>query len=116
MQIRAADTRSCDSNDGVLRMQDLRHGFMVDADPQRPPVIHGEHRNESFLFRLLQTTSSLCLDYAPAPVAAGWGAPGWCALAVRRALRLLLLNRVVVLRYADRCAVLSEGAHSFPAR
>src|ERR687894_397062 len=76
MQIRAADTRSCDSNDGVLRMQDLRHGFMVDADPQRPPVIHGEHRNESFLFRLLQTTSSLCLDYAPAPVAAGWGGAG----------------------------------------
>src|SRR5919112_6367555 len=76
MQIRAADTRSCDSNDGVLRMQDLRHGFMVDADPQRPPVIHGEHRNESFLFRLLQTTSSLCLDYAPAPVAAGWGGGG----------------------------------------
>ena len=46
---------------------------------------------------------------------AGLGAPGWCALVVRRVLRLLLFNGVVVLRYADRCAVLSEGAHSFPA-
>jgi hypothetical protein len=27
-------------------MQDLRHGFMVDADPQRPPVVHGKHRND----------------------------------------------------------------------
>src|SRR5215216_1961542 len=50
MQIGSADTRSRDPDDGVLRMQDLRHGFMVDADPMRPPVIHGKHRSGSFLF------------------------------------------------------------------
>src|SRR5215207_19042 len=48
MQIGSADTRSRDPDDGVLRMEDLRHGFMVDADPLRSPVIHGKHRGYSF--------------------------------------------------------------------
>src|SRR5215212_2052326 len=48
-----ADARSRDLDDGVPRMRDLWHGwFMVDADPQRPPVNHGHHGCGSFRFRL----------------------------------------------------------------
>src|ERR687895_616687 len=50
MKVGPADTRSRDTDYGVLRMQDLRHGFMVDADPQRPPIIHGKHGSGSFLY------------------------------------------------------------------
>ncbi len=32
----AANARSRDPHDGVLRVQDTRHGFLVDADPQGP--------------------------------------------------------------------------------
>jgi hypothetical protein len=29
-------------------MQDFRHGFLINADPSRPSVIHRKHRNKSF--------------------------------------------------------------------
>ena len=68
MQIRSANTRSRDPDDSVLRVQDLRHRFMVDADPQRPPVIHGEHGSDPFVFgfyRFLRRRANI--DYAPTP-------------------------------------------------
>jgi hypothetical protein len=49
MEIGPADARARDPDYGVLRMQDLRDGFMVDADPLGTPVIHGKHKNGSFL-------------------------------------------------------------------
>ena len=45
MQIGPADTGARDPDDGILRMQDLRHGFMIDADPLRPAEIHCKHKN-----------------------------------------------------------------------
>jgi hypothetical protein len=49
VQIGPADARARDPDDGVLRVQDLGHGFVVDADPLGAPVIHGKHGNGSFL-------------------------------------------------------------------
>ena len=43
MEIGPADAGARDPDDGILRVQDLRHGFLVDADPQGPAVIHGKH-------------------------------------------------------------------------
>ena len=68
MQVRSTDTRSRDPDDSVSRVQDLWHGFMVDADPQRPPVIHGEHGSDAFVFgfyRFLRRRANI--DYAPTP-------------------------------------------------
>src|ERR671916_2305994 len=72
MQIGPADTRSRDPDDGVLRMQDLRHGFMVYADPQWPSVIHGEHRNSSFLFLALYPSSPSCKKSCPRSCSGGF--------------------------------------------
>jgi hypothetical protein len=49
VQVGPADTRSRNPDDGVLGVQDLRFGFVVDADPMGPPVIHGEHGSGSSL-------------------------------------------------------------------
>jgi hypothetical protein len=58
MQIGPADTLSRDPDNGVPRMQDLRRGFMVEADPVRSTVIHGKHRSGSFLLALVLSSTS----------------------------------------------------------
>src|SRR5829696_902977 len=73
MQIGSADTRPRDPDDGVLRMQDLRHGFMVDADPPRPPVIHGKHRVVPFLFSLYNLLRRRANKLCPRSCSGGLG-------------------------------------------
>jgi hypothetical protein len=43
MEIGAADARASHSDNGIFRMQNLRHGFMVDTDPLRASEVHGKH-------------------------------------------------------------------------
>ena len=43
MEVGPADAGARDPDDGILRVQDLRHGFLVDADPQGSAVVHGKH-------------------------------------------------------------------------
>jgi hypothetical protein len=49
VQVGSADTRPRHPDYGVLRVQDLGHGFVVYADPLGAPVIHGKHKDGSFL-------------------------------------------------------------------
>ena len=61
VQVGAADAGPGDPHDGVLRVQDLRHGLLVDADPQRAAVIHGEHNggfceSDSLAYRVATVT------------------------------------------------------------
>jgi hypothetical protein len=50
MQIRPADTRACNPDDGILRMQNFRFRFIVNANPSRSAKIHCKHKIESLPF------------------------------------------------------------------
>src|SRR5215218_4495906 len=72
MQIRSADTRSRDPDDGILRMQYLWDGFVVDANPMRSPVIHRKHGSCSF-----PNTFWPDLTTIPARTRGGYRLAGW---------------------------------------
>jgi hypothetical protein len=50
VRVRSADARSRDPDDGVLGVQDLRHGLVVDADPQRPRQVVASTDRVTYFF------------------------------------------------------------------
>src|SRR3712207_1927320 len=64
MQIGSADTRSGDPDNGVLGMKNLGHGFMIDADAQRPAIIHCK-QSTSFLDEPRSSALVPCQEIVP---------------------------------------------------
>src|SRR5215217_8646395 len=80
MQIGPADARARDPDDGVLRMQDLRHWFVVDANPMRSPVIHGKHGSCSFPNIFWPDLPTIPARTRDGYRLAGWDFSGSCSL------------------------------------